>query len=317
MWMLALLAALVLALLAGMRGGGAVEEARSPEQEEQRDVAGSPLAVSARQPGATRAGAARPWQSTSLRPADAGDRLPSLAEGFERADDLHAYLQRLLPAAHAGDAEAAWFVSRVYDYCAAHAADPAGYARDTDALARMGLAGSASMVAARERVAGRCRQFVPADGLGAGLVIVKRLEAAEAGSLAAEASLLAMGEPLEDDAGYRSALVERVRDSADAEAFSALAPAMGLAASGDPAHAGQVAGTRQTELAWQLAACRLGMDCSAQGALMTAWCAHGGVCPPGANQDFEAALHAADPPQGGAETIKQLSDSLLGEGVLR
>src|SRR5690606_11920179 len=35
MWMLALLAALVLALLAGMRGRGAVEEARSPVQEEQ------------------------------------------------------------------------------------------------------------------------------------------------------------------------------------------------------------------------------------------------------------------------------------------
>src|SRR5690606_19465202 len=138
MWMLALLAALlaalVLALLAGMRGGGAVEEARSPVQEEQRDVAGSLLAVSARQPGATRAGAAGPWQPTSPRPADAGDRLPSLAEGFEQADDLHAYLRRLLPAAQAGDAEAAWFVSRVYDYCAAHAADPAGYARDTDAL---------------------------------------------------------------------------------------------------------------------------------------------------------------------------------------
>src|SRR5690606_41476607 len=85
-----LLAALVLALLAGMRGGGAVEEARSPVQEEQRDVAGSLLAVSARQPGATRAGAARPWPSTSPRPADAGDRLPSLAEGLAPDDDLHA-----------------------------------------------------------------------------------------------------------------------------------------------------------------------------------------------------------------------------------
>ena len=79
----------------------------------------------------------------------------------------------------------------------------------------------------------------------------------------------------------------------------------------------QVAGTRQAELAWHLAACRLGMDCSAQGALMTAWCAHGGICPRRAHQDFEELLHAAEQPHGGEETIKQLSDSLLREGVLR
>src|SRR5690606_33115431 len=150
---------------------------------------------------------------------------------------------------------------------------------------------------ARNRVAHRCRQFVPGDGLGPGLVVLQRLEAAEAGSLAAEAGLLAMGEPLEEDGDYRRELVERVRASADAEAFSALAPAMGLAASGDPAHAGQVAGTPQAELAWHLAACELGMDCGAQGALMTAWCANGGVCASSPHQDFPDFVHEARKPR--------------------
>lgn len=315
--LLAVLAVLVLALLQAMRGDGGFS--KGPLAREGRgDVAATTSSPErARHPVPGRPavdGAATP---AGLPGLVAPRRSLGLAEGFEEADDLYVYLQRLLPAARAGDAEAAWFVSRVHDYCAAHAADPAAYARDTGTLGRMGLAASAPMIAARERVARRCRQFVPGDGLGAGLVIVKRLEAAEAGSLAAEASLLAMGEPLEEGAGYRRQLVERVQASADAEAFSALAPAMGLAASGDPAHAGQVAGTRQAELAWQLAACRLGMDCSAQGALMTAWCANGGVCPREPHQGFEESLHVAEQPQGGEETIKQLSGSLLGEGVVR
>src|SRR5690606_8763570 len=315
--LLAVLAGLVLALLQATRGDGSPADARAMAADFRPDATtpASPARGARYRPPAQAAGAGAasigaPGINTPLRE-------PGLAGQFERADDLHAFLQRLLPAARAGDAEAAWFVSRVYDYCAAHAANPAAYARDTEALARMGLAASAQMIAARERVASRCRRFAPVDGLDAGLVIVKRLEAAEAGSLAAEAALLAQGEPLDESHDYRRALVERVQASGDAEAFSALAPAMGLAASGEPAHADQVAGTRQAELAWHLAACRLGMDCSAQGALMTAWCAHGGICPRRAHQDFEELLHAAEQPHGGEETIKQLSDSLLREGVLR
>lgn len=315
--LLAVLAVLVLALLHAMRGDGspAGVQAMAADVRPGASVQASP-ARSGRfhSPGQTAGTGAATIGAPGI---NAPSLEPSLAEQFERAEDLHAYLQRLLPAARAGDAGAAWFVSRVYDYCAAHAANPAAYARDTEALGRMRLAASEQMIAARERVASRCRHFAPVDGLDTGLVIVKRLEAAEAGSLAAEASLLAQGEPLDESHDYRRGLVERVQASGDAEAFSALAPAMGLAASGEPAHAGQVAGTRQAELAWHLAACRLGMDCSAQGALMTAWCAHGGICPPAPHQDFEETLHAAAQPHGEEETIKQLSDSLLREGVIR
>ena len=311
------LALLALALLPGMRDGTGRSGADPVVSEPQaagsapamRRAAAQAEAPVAR-PGAAWPAAARPVDSPAAR------RRASLSEAFEQADDLHAYLQRLLPAARAGDADAAWFASRVYDYCAAHAADPAAYARDTGALGRMQLAASATMVAARDRVAHRCRQFVPADGLGAGLVILQRLEAAEAGSLAAEAGLLAMGEPLEESDDYRRGVVERVQASADAEAFFALAPAMGLAASGDPAFAGQVAGTAQTELAWNLAACELGMDCGAQGALMTAWCANGGVCASRSHEDFPGFVHQARQSRAD-EPIDDLIDSLLREGVPR
>ena len=317
MVLLALLASLLLALLQGMRGDAGFAEAGgtvpamqvagvAPAAHGSRAAASSPAA---RQDAAWLPAARAPDSTASRRRA-------GLGEGFEQADDLYVYLQRLLPAAQAGDADAAWFASRVYDYCAAHAADPAAYARDTGALGRMRLDASAAMIDARDRVAHRCRQFVPGDGLGAGLVVLQRLEAAEAGSLAAEAGLLAMGEPLEEGGDYRRGLVERVRASADAEAFSALAPAMGLAASGDPAHAGQVAGTPQAELAWHLAACELGMDCGAQGALMTAWCANGGVCASSPHQDFPGFVHAARKPRGG-KPINDLIDSLLREGVPR
>lgn len=317
MVLLVLLASLLLALLQGMRddpgfpgAGPAASDGQgagpAPAPYHGQEPVGAPVA----QPGAAWSPAARSADAPATR------RRASLSEGFERADDLYVYLQGLLPAAQAGDADASWFASRVYDYCAAHAADPAAYARDTGALGRMQLAASATMIAARDLVAHRCRQFVPGDGLGPGLVIVQRLEAAEAGSLAAEASLLAMGEPLEDSEDYRRGLVERVQSSADAEAFFALAPAMGLAASGDPAHAGQVAGTMQAELAWHLAACQLGMDCGAQGALMTAWCANGGVCSSSPHQDFPGFVHDARRSRGG-KPINDLIDSLLRDGVPR
>lgn len=315
--LLALLASLAMALLHGLGGAGDDALAREPGAtaaggEAVRGGPAQSLALAPPAPGAAQASA-----NVAHGMPVAAARRASLGERFEHADDLYVFLQTLLPAAAAGDADAAWMASRVYDYCAAHAADPAAYARDTDALVRMGLGASGAIARARARVAHRCRQFGPGDGLGRELVVLQRVEAAEAGSLAAEASLLAMGEPLDDDEGYRRELADRVRESADAEAFSALAPAMGLAASGDPAFVGQVAGTQAAELAWQLGACGLGLDCSPQGALMTSMCANGGVCSRDARQDFPAFVMDAALPPGEEEAIDELVDSLLREGVPR
>ncbi|WP_407353949.1 hypothetical protein [Luteimonas sp. R10] len=248
----------------------------------------------------------------------ADDRRRQLRRGFERAPDLYAYLQSLLPAARAGEADAIWLVSRVYEYCAPYAGDPAAYADDTRLFGEMKLRASEAMTAARERVSRRCMRFAPEDGLDYRTILLRRTQAAEAGSLAAEASLLAMGEPLDDSKAYRRDLADRVQRSADPEAFIALAPAMGVMAAGDDAHAGQVAGSQLTELAWQLAGCELGQDCSAEGPLMTNYCANGGICSQDEEQDFQTFVYDAAIPRQGAEVVDDMIDSLLrSEGVPR
>ncbi|NYZ62905.1 hypothetical protein H0E82_09035 [Luteimonas sp. SJ-16] len=232
---------------------------------------------------------------------------------FERTDDLFGFVQRLQPAAHAGDAEARWLVSRANEYCAGYARAPADYARDTALIEGLELRAARPLGRARSRVAARCQRFAPEDPVGFVQLVAQREEAALAGSLAAEAALLAMGEPLADDELYRTDLVERVQASRDPDAYAALAPAMGLAAAGDAALAGQVAGSQAAELAWQLAACRLGLDCSPAGALMTTYCANGGICARQPRQDFSSfVLEAALSPKD-ADEVEKWVDELVRE----
>ncbi|MEL5920765.1 hypothetical protein AAGG60_22140, partial [Stenotrophomonas maltophilia] len=68
--------------------------------------------------------------------------------------------------------------------------------------------------------------------------LAARRKAATQGNLAAEASLFAEGEPLNDSSEYRRDLVERVRTSREPEAFKAMAPGMGVRAAGAPARTG-------------------------------------------------------------------------------
>ncbi|KLI99436.1 hypothetical protein [Luteimonas sp. FCS-9] len=230
-------------------------------------------------------------------------------QAFERATDLFALVQRLQPLADTGDAEARWLVSRIHEYCAGYARAPVDYARDTLLIASLQLPAARPLHAARTRIERRCGRFVAGDAPSFVQLVEQRREAALAGSLPAEAALLAMGEPLEDDEDYRRALVERVRDSADPEAYVALAPAMGLAAAGDPALASEVAGSQLTEMAWQNAACGLGLDCSGDGALMTQYCAEGGICAQDAAQDFSSFVRQAAPPED-AERIDRMAAEL-------
>lgn len=206
--------------------------------------------------------------AVSARPAA---RLPGDPGLLEASNDLYALSLQLRARADGGDVQAAWQLSRIHEYCAGHAADPARYAQ-------VGPPGIAGVASARQRISQRCAGFAPGDGLAREQVLAARRQAALAGSLAAEASLLALGRPLLDDADYRRDLVERVLATGDAEALYALAPAMGLRAARDPAMAGLVAGDVDAELAWRLAACRLGKDCGPGSMVMDSYCAHGGIC---------------------------------------
>ncbi|MCC4632216.1 MULTISPECIES: hypothetical protein [Xanthomonas] len=227
--------------------------------------------------------------------------------------DLYRYAQQLQQQVRAGDAQAGWRLSRVYDYCAPYASSPAGYAADSEWIAAHQTPGVAAMHAARDRVAQRCVGFAPGDGLGPRLVAQQRLSAARGGSLAAEAALLALGEPLQATPTYKRALVRRVLASRDPEAYLALAPAMGARAIGDDSLQGYVAGDQFAELAWQVAACRLGLDCSADSTLVTSYCANAGICSREGAQDFVSFVFDAAVSRQGADSVDEMVDRLVSD----
>lgn len=248
-----------------------------------------------------------------LRPmsASALPALSPLRRGFEDSTDLFAYSRELMTLAAAGDADAMWLLSLVQDHCAGYAADPGGYAQDTRAIASLGLSSGSAMLAARQRLQQRCARFVPQDGFSLPTVITQRMQAARAGSLAAEASLLAMEQPLQDGDDYRRDLVRRVLDSEDPFAYLAIAPAMGTIGSGRRDTLGEVSGSDLSEIAWRIAACQLGMDCSPGGSMMTNYCVNGGICSQDESQDFTTFARDAGVPRQGADNVDEMVGTLL------
>lgn len=253
-----------------------------------------------------RAATAVPEQSTAVA---AGLPL-DLRAAFENGSDLFAYARQLQAAADAGNAEAGWMASRIYDYCGVFAMDPSGYALDSAALQRMDLGAISAMLTARGKVRQGCAGFTAADGLGRARLLQQRLASAKGGNLAAEAALLSMGEPLNDTPEYRRGLVERVQSSQDPEAFLAISGAMGTAAAGDDAYRGMVAGSQFSQLAWQVAACQLGLACGPGSALMVAYCANGGICSRDPQQDFQSFVYDAAVPRQGMEKMNEMVNSL-------
>ncbi|WP_115045364.1 hypothetical protein [Xanthomonas arboricola] len=260
------------------------------------------------------AGSARVVAAAAHAPAERSTALQlPYRDAVDAQPDLYRYAQQLQQQLRAGDAQAGWRLSRVYDYCAPYASSPAGYAADSAWIAAQHTPGVVAMHAARLRVAQRCAGFAPSDGLGPRLVAQQRQAAARAGNLAAEAALLALGEPLQRSPGYKRALVQRVLASRDPEAYLALAPAMGARASGDDSLEGYVAGTQFAELAWQVAACRLGLDCSAGSTLVTSYCANAGICSRDSAQDFVSFVFDAAVPRQGADRVDEMVDTLISE----
>ncbi len=303
-WYLMVLPAAVLLAVLGFRGGTGLHAADSQTMAAAMNVPVEQVA------SATGAASEDRFSGRELGAA-IGVGLPlDLRAAFEGGRGLFEYAQQLRTAAAAGDAEAGWMVSRIYDYCGTYAMDPQGYALDSATLARMGLKDVPGLTAAREQVSRGCVGFTAADGLGRALIVEQRRASAAAGSLAAEAALLSMGEPLRTDAKYRRELVERVLNSQNAEAFLAISTAMGVAASGDDAYSGLVAGDQFAQLAWQLAACQLGLACGPGSALMTGYCANGGICSRDPNQDFETFVYDAAVSRQGNEKMNELVSSL-------
>ena len=256
---------------------------------------------------------APPASEARLRPVAlrATPALSPLRRAFEESADLFAYSRELMVLASAGDADAMWLLSLVHDYCAGYAADPVGYAQDTRVIERLGLSGGAAMLSARQRVQQRCARFVPQDGFSLPMIVNQRTQAARAGSLAAAAALRAKERPLEDGDDYRRDLVQRVLDSGDPFAFVAIAPAMGSAGGAHRDTLGEVSGSELSEIAWRIASCRLGMDCSPEGSMMTNYCVNGGICSQDASQDFSSFARDAGIPRQGEDNVEEMVGTLL------
>lgn len=301
-WYLLVLPAAVLMAALGVRSGnllhGETAEVAAASNTSPAEL-GTPLL----------AGAAAVPESGQSTAVAAGLPL-DLRAAFENGSDLFAYAHQLQAAADAGNAEAGWMVSRIYDYCGVFAMDPSGYALDSAALQRMDLDAISAMLTARGKVRQGCAGFTAADGLGRARLLHQRMASAKGGNLAAEAALLSMGEPLSDTPEYRRGLVERVQSSQDPEAFLAISGAMGTAAAGDDAYRGMVAGTQFSQLAWQVAACQLGLACGPGSALMVAYCANGGICSRDPQQDFQSFVYDAAVPRQGMEKMNEMVNSL-------
>lgn len=271
----------------------------------------APVARAAAPPPESSETAAAPPPSRPAARMPIATDAAALRDAFERAPDLYGLSIQLAPAVAMGEPEALWVNSRIQDYCAGFAASPAGYAQDTLLLDELGIPGATAMSQARSRVAQRCGRFSPTDGITVTTILHQRQEAAEAGHLAAEASLAGMGAPLEDTPEYRRDLVERVQRSGDPDAYSALSPGMGIAASGQREMSDQVAGSQFAEFAWQIAACRQGLPCGPGSALMTQYCANGGICSRDPAQDFQSFVYDAAIPRQGAEHVDAMVETLM------
>lgn len=256
---------------------------------------------------------AKPSQNAGMAapPSRSAAAQSSLRRRFETSDDLYAFARDLAPALRRGDPEALWLMSKVADYCAGYSADPAGYASDTRLFADMDLDNAKALTAARERVGRRCGRFTASDGLSRSMVLQLRQQAAGAGSLAAEAALMSMGHPLQEEEGYARDLVARVRDSLDPDAYNALSPASAgggslFALSDAPAP------PQFNQLAWQIAACQLGLDCGPDGALMTNYCVNGGICSEDPAQGFEVFVFDAAVPRQSEDVLRGMVQTLIG-----
>lgn len=251
------------------------------------------------------------------RPRVALDKQDERRGAFETADDLSEFIRSLDSAVDANDPEAIWLVSRAIDYCLPYASNPSGFSNDTNVLvAAADRDLSSPLKAAREKVSSRCRNFNSTNPLSRSDALVNIVRAAKAGSLPAEAALVTRGTPLDKSDDYLRDLVRRVEASGDPEAFLAISEAMGPSASARGEVLGPASGTVESTFAWQLAACRSGLDCSSGGSLMTMYCSNGGICGP--YDSFEELLFQGLVPQNRRTAINTLVDTIIlqGEGKL-
>jgi hypothetical protein len=234
-----------------------------------------------------------------------------LRTAFERSDDLYA-----LMATHArsGGAESLWLISKIADYCAEFGRNPAKYASDTQHILAVATVDPEFYQEARSKVSYRCRGFLAAetkDDITHAALLVHKTRAAHAGSLAGEAALLSQRAPLSADNEYLKNLVNRVMNSNDPDAYAALSMTMvdDRILPLIRQEVGSISGGENGIYAWYLAACRIGLDCTRGGALMTRMCAEAFIC--GREDNFERMVFNRELSLIEAEKIRQMVSTII------
>ena len=288
--------------------------------------------------GSLKASGERPALPAQLEPTssapvvDEGEEAPAvvladvdaaplpLSQRFEQSRDLRAFVADLRSAYDAGDPDARWWTYRTYEYCKGYTTNPAYFTRDTERTEGFAPEVATAWKASRERLAAKCSGFQPSEVASIAALAKMLADANEAGSVAAAAQLFANQQVLlaaqigGDNKGAFSEsearkLIERVAQSGDPQAFLSISSAMGMPSLGRDRPSNEVSGSEEAMYAWQLAACKRGLDCSAQGALMTQYCANGGICGP--YNDLRGLIFDGLVPRGEAARIEKLINQVL------
>jgi hypothetical protein len=197
---------------------------------------------------------------------------------FETAPDLYALLQQLNDEASAGNVDAGWLAMKIRLYCGEFAKDPPSYMEATKGMMAIVPKPRAQVYQqARSRIANKCSRFEKDDALSRHQVDELTAKLAAAGSVAAQASELA-SHPDKFSPEQANDLVKTIKLGGDSESLLALGDAVVTSAPAREAAFGSQATVEEAQIALQLVACSRGLDCSPSGALMTMYCANGGVC---------------------------------------
>lgn len=228
---------------------------------------------------------------------------------FESASDLKLFLDEISQEAKNGDADAQWWSHKTFEYCKGFSRNPAQFSQGTESLAA-GLPKdlALSFQNARNRVRNRCRNITPEETPSEATLLRMIEQSAKSGNLAAQASLISMDTRSEASDEDIRRVTERIRNTGDPQAYLAISSAMGIASSGRADVFGNVSGTDFATYAWQLAACRRGLDCGPNSAIMTSYCANGGIC--GRFTDLRDLVLNGLVPRQDAKRIEELTSRL-------
>ena len=209
---------------------------------------------------------------------------PAASKGVDdemsRSDDLYALM---LQYAKSDDPVALWKVAKIAEYCAEFGRNPKAFEAGTQAALSYTTVNKKMYQAARQSIAHQCRMFAAVeaqDDIAENSLLAHFTRAAKAGSVAAEAALLARRAPLSADDSYIRSVLDKTLRSRDPDAYVSIATVAvdSRLRSLAEAQIKGVTGDQGGIYAWYLAACHFGLDCTQSGALMTKLCSDAFLC---------------------------------------